>query len=139
MNKYVNMNKRMWLIPILVVVINALLIIVRWSSLPELLPAHFDLQGNASGVMSCQVLPLYPLIAIVICLIAYVIAHIKHNLQTGLVVLVTGICLVLLFSTLVTLTSGKVPLFMLAEPIILLVAVIGFVVCIVKSRKMRKF
>lgn len=139
MNKYVNMNKRMWLIPILVVVINALLIIVRWSSLPEFLPAHFDLQGNASGVMSCQVLPLYPLIAIVICLIAYVIAHIKHNLQTGLVVLVTGICLVLLFSTLVTLTSGKVPLFMLAEPIILLVAVIGFVVCIVKSRKMRKF
>ena len=139
MNKYVNMNKLMWLIPILVVVINALLIIVRWSSLPELLPAHFDLQGNASGVMSCQVLPLYPLIAIVICLIAYVIAHIKHNLQTGLVVLVTGICLVLLFSTLVTLTSGKVPLFMLAEPIILLVAVIGFVVCIVKSRKMRKF
>ena len=139
MNKYVNMNKRMWLIPILVVVINALLIIVRWSSLPELLPAHFDLQGNASGVMSRQVLPLYPLIAIVISLIAYVIAHIKHNLQTGLVVLVTGICLVLLFSTLVTLTSGKVPLFMLAEPIILLVAVIGFVVCIVKSRKMRKF
>lgn len=133
------MNKRMWLIPILVVVINALLIIVSWSSLPELLPAHFDLQGNASGVMSRQVLPLYPLIAIVICLIAYVIAHIKHNLQTGLVVLVTGICLVLLFSTFVTLTSGKVPLFMLAEPIILLVAVIGFVVCIVKSRKMRKF
>ena len=133
------MNKLMWLIPILVVVINALLIIVRWSSLPELLPAHFDLQGNASGVMSRQVLPLYPLITIVICLIAYVIAHIKHNLQTGLVVLVTGICLVLLFSTLVTLTSGKVPLFMLAEPIILLVAVIGFVVCIVKSHKMRKF
>lgn len=28
----------------------------------ELLPAHFDLQGNASGTMPRSVLPLYPLI-----------------------------------------------------------------------------
>ena len=44
-------------------------------------------------------------------------------------------CLVLLSSTMVTLTSGTMPIFMLAEPVILLAAVIGFVVCFVKSRK----
>lgn len=129
------MNKRSWLIPILVVVINVLAIMVRWSSLPEQLPAHYDLQGNPGGTMPRTVLLLYLLMAAVICLVAYVIARIKHNLQTGLVILSTGICLVLLFSTLVTLTSGTMPIFMLAEPVILLIAVVGFVVSVVKSRK----
>lgn len=129
------MNKRSWLIPILVVVINVLAIIVRWSSLPEQLPAHYDLQGNPGGTMPRTVLLLYLLMAAVICLVAYVIARIKHKLQTGLVILSTGICLVLLFSTLVTLTSGTMPIFMLAEPVILLIAVVGFVVSVVKSRK----
>lgn len=45
------MNKRSWIIPILIVVVNALAIIVRWSSLSELLPAHFNLEGNAAGTM----------------------------------------------------------------------------------------
>ena len=43
------MNQRAWLIPIIIVAINALAIAIRWNSLPELLPAHFDLQGNAAG------------------------------------------------------------------------------------------
>ena len=41
------MNKRSNFIPILIVVLNALAILVQWSSLPEPLPAHYDLQGNA--------------------------------------------------------------------------------------------
>ena len=50
------MSKNSWLIPILIVALNALVIIVRWSSLPELLPAHYDLEGNAGGTMpvSCS-------------------------------------------------------------------------------------
>lgn len=72
------MNKRSWFIPMLIVAINALAILVQWNSLPEQLPAHYDLQGNASGTM---------------------------------------------------------PVFMLAEPVILLVAIIGFVVCFIKLRK----
>lgn len=44
-------------------------------------------------------------------------------------------CLVLLSSTLVSLTCGKMPLFMLAEPVIMLAAVVAFAVCVVKSRK----
>ena len=129
------MNKRNWLIPILIVTLNALSILVRWNSLPEPLPAHFDLQGNASGTMPRSMLLLYLLIGVAVCLIAYVIGRIKPKLQSGLVILTSGICLVLLSSTMVTLTSGTMPIFMLAEPVILLAAVIGFVVCFVKSRK----
>lgn len=57
-----------WFIPILIVAVNALAVIVKWSSLPELLPAHFYLQGNAGGTMA-------------------------HRLDTGLVVLTSGISL----------------------------------------------
>ena len=129
------MNKRSWIIPILIVALNALVIILRWSSLPEQLPAHYDLQGNAGGTMPRSVLLLYILVEVGICLIAYLIGCMKQKIRMGLVVLASGISLVLFASTMVSLTSGTMPIFMLAEPVILLAAVIGFVVCIVKSRK----
>ena len=121
-----------WFIPILIVAVNILAVIVKWSSLPDPLPAHFDLQGNASGTMPRSMLLLYLLIAVASCLIAYLIGLKKHGLQAGLVVLTSGICLVLLFSTMVTLTFGTMPIFMLAEPVILLAAVVGFLVCVFK-------
>ena len=129
------MNKNSWLIPILIVALNALAIIVRWGSLPELLPAHYDLQGNAGGTMPRSMLLLYILMGAAVCLFAYMVGRIKEELQSGLVILTSGICLVLFSSTMVTLTSGTMPIFMLAEPVILLAAVSGFVVCIVKSCK----
>ena len=129
------MNKRGWYIPILIVAINALAIIVRWSSLPELPPAHFDLQGNASGTMPRSMLFLYLLIGVAICLITYAIGRMTKKLQKGLIILASGICLVLLLSTMVMLTSGTMPIFMIAEPVILLAAIIGFIVCVVKYRK----
>ena len=129
------MNKRNWLIPILIVFLNALAILVQWSSLPEPLPAHFDLQGNASGTMPRSMLLLYLLMGVAVCLIAYVIGRMKPKLQSGLVILTSGICLVLFLSTMVSLTAGTMPVFMLAEPVVLLAAVIGFIVCFVKSRK----
>jgi hypothetical protein len=134
-NKIIDMSKRGWFIPVLIVVLNALAIIVRWSSLSAILPAHYDLQGNAGGTMPRSMLLLYLLIGLVVCMIAYVIGRMTKKLQTGLVILASGICLVLLMSTMVTLTSGTMPIFMLAEPIILLAAVVGFAVCVVKSRK----
>lgn len=129
------MNKRGWFIPILIVAVNALAILLRWSSLSELLPAHFDLQRNPGGSMSRTVLLLYPLIGVGTCLMAFVVAWKKPKLQTGLIILASGICLVLLSSTLVTLTFGTMPIFMLAEPVILLAAVVGCVISVVKSRK----
>lgn len=129
------MRKQAWLIPILIVVVNLLAITIRWNSLPDLLPAHFDLQGNASGEMSRSVLLIYPLISAIVCLAAYMIARIKQILRNGLIIMASGISLIVLSSTMVTLTSGKTPIFMLAEPVILLSAIAGFVICVLKSRK----
>ena len=129
------MNKRAWLIPMLIVLINALIIMVKWSSLEDFLPAHYDLEGNPNGVMSRSVLLLYPLIGFIICIVAYAIAMKKDRFQAGLVVLSSGLSLILLSSTLVTLTAGTMPIFMLAEPVILLIAVAGFIITLVKSRK----
>lgn len=128
------MKRQGWFIPILIAAINALAIIVRWSSLAESLPAHYDLQGNAGGTMPRFVLLLYPMASATVCLVAYLIARMKQEIKTGLIILTSGIGLVLLSSTMVTLTSGTMPIFMLAEPAILLVAVVAFVICVIKSR-----
>lgn len=129
------MNKIGSLIPILIVALNILAVILQWGSLSEVLLAHYDLQGNAGGTMPRSMLLLYILVECVICIATYLIGRMKPKLQTCLDVLASGICLVLFLSTMVTLTSGTMPIFMLAEPIILLVTVIGFIVCVVKSRK----
>ena len=129
------MNKRGWIIPIAIVIVNALAIAVRWSCLSEVLPAHFDLEGNSSGTMSRYALLLYPLTGAAICLATYMIARIKEALETGLVILSSGFCLILLLSTLVSLTQGKLPVFMLAEPVILLFTIIAFIISIIRTRK----
>ena len=129
------MNKSGWLIAILIVAVNVAAIVAQWSFLPEILPAPFDLQGNASGLMARSMLLLYPLASAVVCLIAYLIAGKKPKLQTGLIILSSGISLVILSSVLVTLTSGSMPFFMLAEPVILLIAVTAFIISVIKSRK----
>ena len=121
------MKNNKWFIPILVIAVNALAVIVKWSSLPELLPAHFDLQGNASGTMARSMLPLYPAAGAAVFLLSWLIARKAKRLDTGLVILTSGISLILLCSTMVTLTTGKMPVFMLAEPVILVAAVIGFI------------
>lgn len=129
------MRNKVWFIPIMVVALNALALIVRWSYMPERLPVHFDIQGNADNTMPRSIMLLYIVMGLTICLIAYLIGRKKPKLQTGLVILASGLCLVLLSSTMVMLTSGTMPVFMFAEPVILLAAIIGFVVSVVKSRK----
>lgn len=129
------MNRRGWWIPITVVAINVLAILVRWSYLSELIPAHFDLQGNAGGTMPRNVLLLYPLVGAVICLVSYIIVRIKQTLETGFIILSSGACLILLSSTMVSLTSGKLPVFMIAEPVILLLTTIAFIVWVAKCLK----
>ena len=132
------MNKRNWLIPLLIVAVNFMAIIVQWNSLQEIVPAHFDLQGNAAGTMPRNMLLLFPLIGILVCLVSYFISRFKPVLKNGIVVIASGICLVLLFSTMVTLTHGRMPVLMLAEPVVLLAAVAGFIVSVVKARKIAR-
>ena len=129
------MKNNKWFIPILVIAVNAMAVIVKWSSLPEFLPAHFDLQGNAGGTMARSMLPLYPAAGATVFLLFWLIARKAKRLKTGLVILTSGISLILLCSTMVTLTTGKMPVFMLAEPVILVAAVVGFILCIRKDRK----
>lgn len=129
------MKKRLWLIPILIVAINASAIIIRWNTLPYILPAHFDLQGNAGGSMPRNVLLLYPLMSAVVCLIAYVLARRKQSWQMDILVLASAACLVVLSSTMVSLTAGKIPFFMLDEPLILLIAVSFSIVHTIIRRK----
>ena len=131
------MHKRGWLFPALVVIINATMILLLWSSLPENLLAHFDLEGNASGSIPRTTLIYYPLIGAVIGLIAYWIRCRvdKKYFNGGLLILASGIELIILSSTLVTLTQGTKPFFMLAEPVILVIALAAFIVGLIKSRK----
>ena len=46
------MKNNKWFIPILIVAVNALAVIVKWSSLPELLPAH--LAFRAMPAVQCH-------------------------------------------------------------------------------------
>lgn len=129
------MNKRVWFLPVLIVVVNTIAVIVRWKALPEIIPAHFDLQGNAGGSMPRNMLLLQPLLGTAVCMTAYIIARLKQRLQTGFVILASGICLILMSSTMVSLTSGQMPIFMLSEPVILLLSLTAFIICMVRSCK----
>ena len=131
------MLKRGWLFPALVVAVNAAIILILWSSLQETLPAHFDLEGNAGGSISRTTLIYYPLIGAVIGLTAYAIRCRvnKKYFNGGLLILTSGIELVILSSTMVTLTRGTKPFFMLAEPVILVIALTAFIRGLVKSGK----
>lgn len=131
------MKKLGWTLPALVVCINAAILLILWNSLSETLPAHFDLEGNASGSISRTTLIYYPVIGAVIGLVAYWIRCRvdKKYFNGGLLILATGIELIILSSTMVTLTTGTKPFFMLAEPVILVMALTAFIVGFVKSRK----
>lgn len=131
------MKKLGWTLPALVVCINAAILLILWNSLSETLPAHFDLEGNASGSISRTTLIYYPVIGAVIGLVAYWIRCRvdKKYFNGGLLILATGIELIILSSTMVTLTTGTKPFFMLAEPVILVAALTAFIVGFVKSRK----
>lgn len=139
--------KYSWIIPALIVAVNAIVIMIRWSSLPETLLAHFDPEGYASGTMSRSTLLLYPIISAVVCVIIYALGRLiykrsKNNVHAhrlrilGLTFLASGMALVILSSSLVTLTQGTKPIFMFAEPVILLLALAAFVVCLIKARKL---
>ena len=144
MNKY----KHGWIIPAIIILVNVCAIWIRWSSLPETLPAHFDPQGNASGSMARTTLIYYPVISLMVCLVAYGIAAMakKHFLKAdvtglrllGLHILNSSIVLTIFSSTMVTLTFGTKPLFMFAELVIMAIGITAFIICLIKARKILK-
>ena len=137
--------KNGWIVPAIVIIVNVCAIWISWKSLPETLPAHFDPQGNASGSMARNTLIYYPIISLMCCLVAYGIATFARNLflkpddsglrLLGLHCLTSAITLTVLSSTMVTLTFGTKPVFMFAEPVIMVLGLAAFIVCFLKSRK----
>ena len=144
MNKY----KHGWIIPAIIILVNVCAIWIRWSSLPETLPAHFDPQGNASGSMARTTLIYYPVISLMVCLVAYGIAAMAKKLflkadvtglrLLGLHILNSSIVLTIFSSTMVTLTFGTKPLFMFAELVIMAIGITAFIICLIKARKISK-
>ena len=126
-----------WFIPALIAAVNALAIALSWNTLPDPLPAHYDLDGNASGSMCRIVLLLYPLASAAFCLVLYAISLKIKSMSRALVILTSGVALVVFSSSMVSLTSGTMPIFMLAEPVILLGTVAAFIILTVRSYKKR--
>ena len=141
-------TKNGWIVPAIVIIVNVCAIWISWKSLPETLPAHFDPQGNASGSMARTTLIYYPVISMLACLAAYGIATMARILflkpddsglrLLGLHCLTSAITLTILSSTMVTLTFGTKPIFMFAEPVIMVLGIAAFIVCLIKSRKTAK-
>ena len=95
------MNKKEWFILALIVAANALAIALSWNALPDPLPAHYDLDGNASGTMCKTALLLYPLASAAFCLVSYAISLKIRRL----VYLASGASMVVFSSSMVSLTS----------------------------------
>ena len=137
--------KNGWIVPAIIIIVNVCAIWVSWNSLPETLPAHFDPQGNASGSLARTTLIFYPVISMMICLVAYGIAAMARILflkpdesglrLLGLHCLTSAITLTILSSSLVTLTFGTKPIFMFAEPVIMVIGLAAFIICLLKSRR----
>ena len=134
-----------WMVPVIIIIVNVCAIWIRWSALADVLPAHFDPAGNASGTMAKTTLIYYPIISLMLCLVTYGIYTLANNIfklkpdekglrLCGLHVFASCLTLTVLSSTLVTLTMGTCPLFMFAEPILLLAGIITLIVCLVKAK-----
>ena len=78
---------------------------------------------------------LYLLCSIAFGLISFVATLVKPRLQKTMAILATGVTFIVLLSTLVTLTSGTMPVLMIAEPVVLLITVVFAVISLIKSRK----
>ena len=135
-----------WMIPAIIIIVNACAICIRWSALPDVFPAHFDPAGNASGSMAKTTLIFYPVISMLLCMVTYgiyTLVNKKFKLKPdekglrlcGLHVFSSCLALTILSSTLVTLTFGKCPIFMFAEPVIMVAGIITLIVCLIKAKK----
>lgn len=133
-----------WMVPVIIIIVNVCAIWIRWSALPHVLPAHFDPAGNASGSMDRTTLIFYPIISLMLCLVTYGIYTLANNMfklkpdekglrLCGLHVFASCLALTVLSSTLVTLTMGTNPLFMFAEPILILAGIITLIICLIKA------
>lgn len=131
-----------------VIILNFLLVIICRQYLPDILPLHIDLDGNASSSMPYTRLYFYPIASLVLALLVNGIRSIafksvpklddKNGVRRRYVdICILGITMVVLLSTCVSLTQGRVHLFMFSEPIVMLLCILAVIQAEVKIRKDR--
>ena len=119
-----------WMVPAIIIIVNVFVIWIGWNSRPNMRNTR---------------LIVYPVISLMLCLATYGIYTLAENIFhlrpyerglriCGLHVFASCLTLTVLSSTLVTLTRGVCPLFMVAEPILLLAGIITLIVCLVKAK-----
>ncbi len=67
------LSKKWYLVPLLIVVMNAVLALVMYPSLPEVIPTHWDAKGNVDGLMnkSMLVVMIMPIMQLIMVLVFY--------------------------------------------------------------------
>ncbi|MCQ2283747.1 MAG: hypothetical protein MJZ57_02465 [Bacteroidales bacterium] len=132
--------RKLFLLALVVAGLTLLCIGVKIHHLPNPVPQHFNLQGISHGSMPLARIWTYPMLSAGLILLLYILAHCLRRARRaqcwqhccGLAAVAAA--LIILSSTCVTLTLGQSPIFMLAEPLILLLALVGIIFCWIKQR-----
>ena len=133
-----NMRNRLWILSTLIILVNFALVLFCRRALPSELPLHISLDGSYADTMPYARLFLYPLVSLVLAAGIYIVSALlfkrfprlddtKGIRCTNIDIAVCCLALVILCSTCVSLTMGKVHFFMFAEPAILLILLIAVV------------
>ena len=140
------MKNKLTFLTFAVILLNFVLVLANYNSLPEQIPLHYDLEGNYSDSMSRTTLLFYPVVSLALCSLIVLVSSVtlrKIKCLAGgrevrhVYIGVTTVCiaLIILSSTCVTLTSGRNHFFMFAEPVIFMVAVAAVIIGEIRIRK----
>lgn len=143
------MKTKLWMLTSAVILLNFALVLMNYRTLPDQLPLHFDLDGNYTSSMAKTTLFYYPAVSLVLCTLIYLVSAFIlktfKKLQKGMAVrcayvdiITVCVALIILSSTCVTLTSGRVHFFMFAEPVLFLVAVAAVVTGEIRIKRSEK-
>lgn len=143
------MKNRLWIITAGIILVNFALVLCFRRSLPETLPLHIGLDGSYADTMPYTRLFFYPATSLILAVGIYLLSSVAFRLFPGLNdakgmrlttvdIIVLGLALIILSSTCVSLTMGKVHFFMFAEPVILLLVIAAAIVGEIRIKKTGK-
>ena len=123
-----------------ITLVGAALALLAWDRLPMSLPCHFNLRGESSATMPRWRLLVLPAASLLINIAAFLLPRLLPEARRKWGLLLSGIAsiglaAILLLSESVTLTRGTMPFFMLAEPFVLIVTAIAFIIFVLKTKR----
>ena len=130
------MRNRLWILSSLIILLDFALVLFCKRVLRSEIPLHISLDGSYADTMPYARLFLYPLVSLVLSAGIYIVSALlfkrfpklddaKGIRCTIIDIAVCCLALIILCSTCVALTMGKVHFFMFAEPIILLAMLVA--------------